>query len=244
MITTEFVRKYEGLIKAVAHDYEKDPAKFDDLTQDIWLQVCRKADLLPEDAGAHSTWLQIVAENVCKHHIRGVSQSPEIVLDSTMTPPTDDSESPPEGSWIEQAVPSCSTAEDEQLLTELLMRGATLSEQESAIFNLYYWHGRSYEFIAKKLGVSVAHVGVVCNRLRSKLEVKDLYHTAYTYHAPGAAWGDWSWKPDGLGNKRMDSNKSAIMLADEILLELWREENKNNGTNSSRQDRTSFQQAV
>lgn len=204
MITTEFVRKFEGLVKSVAHDYEKDPDKFEDLTQDIWLQICRKADLLPKDEKAHSTWVTVVATNVCKHYIKYETSGPELVMDSSMTPPADDDEES-EGSWIEQTIPSQNTAEDEQLLTEFMMRGATLSEQENAIFNLVYWHGLSYSAVAKKLGVEESTVRNVTMHIRDKFEVKDMYHEgAYTYHAPGAVWGDWAWKPAGAGNLRME----------------------------------------
>lgn len=209
MITTEFVRKFEGLVKSIAHDYERDPDKFEDLTQEIWLQVCRKADLLPKDEKAHSTWLTIVAENVCKHHIKATTKGPELVMDSTMTPPDEDDESAPEGSWIEQAVPAPSTAEDDTLLHELMARVATLSEQENAIFNLVYWHGISYAQVAKRLGIDESTVRNVTWHIRDKLEVDEMYHDgAYTYHAPGAVWGDWAWKPAGPANLRMEKNNN------------------------------------
>jgi RNA polymerase sigma factor (sigma-70 family) len=225
MITTEFVRKFEGLVKTIAHDYEKDPNKFEDLTQDIWLQVCRKAHLLPNDEKAHSTWLTIVSENVCKHHVKGTVQEPDVVLDSTLIPPEEDEESKPEGSWIEQTIPSQQTAEDDTLLLEFIARGATLSELESAVFNLAYWHGRSYDDIAKTLGIAKDSIGPIVGRLRGKLEVRDLYHSAHTYHAPGAVWGDWAWKPKGIGNLRMENNKNVTSIV-------------------SRSDRSGVQQAV
>jgi RNA polymerase sigma factor (sigma-70 family) len=209
MITTDFVRKFEGLVKSIAHEYEKQPDKFEDLTQDIWLQVCRKADLLPKDEKAHSTWLTVVATNVCKHHIKNTTQGPELVMDSAMTPPAEEEETPGEGSWIEQSVPSGDRAESEQALTEFMMKVATLTEQENAIFNLVYWHGHSYSAVAKRLGIEEATVRSVTRNVRDKLESKEMYHEgAYTYHAPGAVWGDWAWKPDGVGNLRMENNNN------------------------------------
>lgn len=194
MITTAFVRKFEGLVKSVVHEAEKDPQKFEDLVQDVWLEICKSAHIMPKDEAAYSTWVTEIAKRTCRRHAKASANEVEVILDSAMAPPATDDESAPEGSWIEGTVPAQQTAEDEQLLEELIMRGATLSEQENAVFNLVYWHGQSYAAVAKKLGVTVEHVGVVCNHLRNKLEVKDLYHNTYTYHAPGAVWGDWSWK--------------------------------------------------
>lgn len=226
MITTEFVRKYQGLVKSVVFDYEKDSQQFEDLTQEIWLHICRKEHLLPIDPAAHSTWIHVLAENVCKHHIRKLGYAPDLIMDSTISPPVSEGLNPDE-SWIEQAVPSGMTTEDDQLLAELMIRAATMSELETAVFNLVYWDGKSYDTVARTLGVSKDTVGPIVGRLRAKIEARELYHPAYTYHAPGAVWGDWAFKPNGIGNVRMD------------------EENNNNGTtNSSGQDRTSFEQAV
>jgi RNA polymerase sigma factor (sigma-70 family) len=213
VITSDFYKAYEGLVKTVAYNYENDPQKFDDLVQDIWLQICRKADMLPKDDAAYTTWIQVLAENVCKHHIKSEKHNPDLVFDSSLTPVIDGEVS--EGSWIEQMVPSQSTAEDEQLLSELMFRAASLSEQEAAVFNLVYWHGKSYAATAEKLGISVDTIGPLVGRIREKLEVKELYHKAYTYHGGGNAYADWSFKPKGPGNERMggiDGTESGLPL--------------------------------
>lgn len=225
MITTGFVRQYQGLVKAVVHEHEKDPQHFEDLVQDVWLRICRKASQLPEDEKAHSTWVQVLTERICADHVRSSRRGVELILDSTLTPPPDDLESVPEGSWIEQAVPSSETAEDDAMLAELMMRAASLSEQETAVFNLAYWHGKSYDDIAKTLGISKDTIGPIVNRLRAKLEKKEIYHKAYTYHAPGAVWGDWSWKPEGPANKAMENNNNVT-------------------THSAREDWSSFRETV
>lgn len=194
MITTDFVKAFQGLVKSVVHESEKDPQKFEDLVQNVWLEICKSAHIMPKDDAAYSTWVTEIAKRTCKRHAKAAVNEVEVVLDSAMVPPSDDAEESPSGSWIEQMVPSPQTAEDDQLLHELIMRGATLSEQESAIFNLVYWHGWSHKAVADKFGISESTVRNAAMHLRDKLETKELYHKAHTYHAPGAVWGDWSWK--------------------------------------------------
>lgn len=211
-----FQRIYEGHQQLVSTEVYRRVRKLpplwndaQDLCQNVWLTAWRFRDSFDPERGPVSAWLYAIVQSCVDRHIRDtLAKSPETVLDSSLVAQVDGEEV--DGSWIEQSVPSQFTAEDDKVLDELVFRAASLSEQEAAVFNLVYWHGWSYKAVAEKMGISEGTIGPLVNRLRSKLEVLELHHRAYTYHAPGPVWGDWAWKPGGVGNQRMENNKNDV----------------------------------
>lgn len=212
--TEEFTTAYRGnsqLIKSCAEQYESDPVLLEDLQQMIWLEAWRTYHTFANKANL-KTWLWAVGDNVGKKYIRDkVERQPDLVMDSQLTPAqSEDEDDPITGSWIEQTVEApYDSVTDTDMLDALVYAGSTMSEQETAVFNLVYWHGWSYDAVARKFGISRDSLGPIVGRLRAKLE-KGLRPTndVYRYHSPGNVWGDWAYKPEGLGNLRMENNNN------------------------------------
>lgn len=211
MTEEEFVNLYEtnkSLVKACVYPKIYDKSMVEDVVQEVWLKVWKQKDNYTQDRGAISTWLTMIAESVVSSYLRTrVENQPDLVMDSQLTPPVldDPEDHPTSGSWIEETIESpYNTAADVEGLDQLVFAGSTLSEQEAAVFNLIYWHGLSYEAVAKKFDIEVSSIGPVVTRLRAKIE-KGMRptNTTYRYHSPGNVWNDWSFKPDGLGNLRL-----------------------------------------
>jgi RNA polymerase sigma factor (sigma-70 family) len=203
---TAICRANDQLIKSCAEQFESDPERRADLVQEIWLEAWRTYESF-ENKSSIKTWLWAVGENVGKKYLRDrVERQPELVMDSQLTPAqSEDDDDPIVGSWIEQSIESpYDTVEEAEMLDALVFAGGTFSEQETAVFNLVYWHGHSYDSVARRFGISRDSLGPIVGRLRSKLErgLRPLT-SAIRYYPPGNVWGDWSWKPEGLGNVRM-----------------------------------------
>lgn len=205
----EIYKAHQGLIGERIQKRLYDKSYAEDLTQEIWLKVWSARKTFDPSKSNITTWLYTVANSVIDSFLeKHFEKQPEQVLDSQLTPPrqeTDDGSVTYEGSWIEETVESpYTTAEEFETLDQLVYSGSTLSEQEAAVFNLVYWHGKSYDFVAKKFGIDVRTVGAVVTRLRDKIErgmrpANDVPR----YYPPGNVWGDWSWKPEGLANQLM-----------------------------------------
>lgn len=200
-IITEFVRQFKRMVDAECSKVTTESDLIEELSQNAWLEICKSAETFDESKPA-GPWVTTLAQRACYSYLRNsVYEQPDTVLDSTLTPVIDGEAFA--GSWIEQMVPSCNTAEDDQLLSELIFRAASLSEQEAAVFNLVYWHGQSYAAVAAKFGIEEITVASITRRIREKMETKELYHKAYTYHSGGPTWADWAFMPNGPANRRM-----------------------------------------
>jgi RNA polymerase sigma factor (sigma-70 family) len=200
-ITTDFVRQYKRMVDAECAKVTTESDLIEDLAQNAWLEICKSAETFDESKPV-GPWVTTLAQRACYNYLRNnVYEQPDTVLDSTLTPVLDGEVS--DGSWIEQMIPSQDTAEDAQLLGELMFRAASLSEQEAAVFNLVYWHGVAYAEVAKKFGIEEVTVRNITLRIRQKIETKELYHKAFTYHSGGPMWADWAFMPNGPANRRM-----------------------------------------
>lgn len=221
MTQQEYIKIYEehqGLVAALAIKKLYDKSYLEDAQQEVWLKVWRSRASFDPAKSSITTWLHHVATSVLDSFLeRHFEKQPQHVLDSSLVSHStgvgrsniEDGDTP-SYSWIEETVETpYDTQEDFETLDALIFAGSTLSEQESAVFNLVYWHGWSYDAVAKKFGIEVNTIGSVVSRLRSKIErgmrpVNDIPR----YYPPGNVWGDWSWKPDGLGNVRMENNNN------------------------------------
>lgn len=204
----KFYRKYRYLILGVCSKYASAEHSVDDLTQEVWLRVWRFFDKIPGDnSNDVAPWITTVADRVCKTYLRNnEKRAPQLVSDSQLTATKgEEDDEAVTGSWIEETAESpYDTVEEFETLDQLVYAGSTLSEQEAAVFNLVYWHGKSYDFVAKKFGISKDTIGPIVTRLRDKIERGMRPSTDVPrYYPPGNVWGDWSWKPEGLANQRM-----------------------------------------
>lgn len=198
---TEWYKKYHNLVKSVCEDYEKNPLLQEELCQDVWLAIWVGLPSFKYESDP-STWIYGVAQNVSKNYIRDtINKEPIEILDSQLTPPTEEEEGSEDalgGSWIEETVASpYGNVEDMVALDQLVFSGASLTEQEAAVFNLVYWHGYSYQAVSEKFDIDIRTVGAIATKLRDKLEGGFKGHVprgGYVYHSPSAVWSDWSWK--------------------------------------------------
>lgn len=212
----EYLKLYnenQALIVSVVQKKLYDKSHLDDVIQEVWLKVWAARKTYDKTKSAPTTWLTAVAESTLLRYLeKNFEKQPALVMDSDLVlpAPTDKEDESASGSFIEEMVESpYNLAEQEEILEQLIYAGATLSEQESAVFNLVYWHGWSYEAVAKKFDIEEGSVRNIVWHARTKIESgMRPSNDSYRYFPPGNVWGDWSFKPNGLGNLRMTENNN------------------------------------
>jgi RNA polymerase sigma-70 factor (ECF subfamily) len=142
-----------GLLYRVAGSYEAEPARREDLLQEIALAIWQAAGRY-ESRSSFKTFALRIAHNRGITHCTREARAPELVDLSERRPsPGHD--------------PECST--QRALLQEALMRAVRrLPLAQRQIIGMAL-EGLSYNEIAEVLGISVSNVGVRLNRARALL---------------------------------------------------------------------------
>jgi RNA polymerase sigma-70 factor (ECF subfamily) len=62
-------KEHSNLVRQICFEYEKNPDKLDELTQEVWLRVVDKQEQFNGDS-EFGTWLYKIAHSVCKNYLR------------------------------------------------------------------------------------------------------------------------------------------------------------------------------
>lgn len=149
----EFIRPYVGIIIKICRVYSDSPEDFEDLYQEICLQIWRTRDNFRENS-KWSTWVYRISLNVCMtiHKKETKRRSNTTSLDPTYEVLYNDSSSFQEESLVQ------------------LHRGIKkLSHLDRAII-LLYLEEKTYKEIAEIIGANSGHIGVKIQRIKKKLK--------------------------------------------------------------------------
>ncbi len=144
----QLLDRYESKVFRMALAFIKDPARAEDVTQDIFLRLWRA---LPEYHGRASpgTWLYAIARNTCLSAARSDSYRKTLPLDSAGEP---------------HAVAGQSAGDD--ALGDCVSR---LPEIQRTVITLYYLEERRVDEVARMLGMPEGTVKSHLHRARLAL---------------------------------------------------------------------------
>ena len=148
-----FLKQHLGLLYRVAASYEAEPARREDLLQEIALAVWRAASRY-ESRSSFKTFALRIAHNRGISHCTREARAPELVdLSEEQRSPGHDPESATERAQLQEALPRA-------------VRRLPLAQRQIVGMAL---EGLSYAEIAEVLDISVSNVGVRLNRARTRL---------------------------------------------------------------------------
>jgi RNA polymerase sigma-70 factor (ECF subfamily) len=148
----ELTERYGQLVNRICLSYADSGADFDDLRQDVWINVWKSLDGFREDSSI-DTWIYRITLNTCvsclRKRKRSVLTSP---IDGIFPEPADD-------------VESDSLRERIRVLHGLISR---LSPLDKAIMTMHL-DGRSNTEIAEVTGLTKGNVATRLSRVKSRL---------------------------------------------------------------------------
>ena len=144
----QLLNRYEAKVFRMALAFLKDPARAEDVTQDIFLKLWRA---LPDyDARASpGTWLYTIARNTCLSASRADSYRKSVSLDAVSEP----------------VAPVQAVFADLELERSL----DRLSEIQRTVITLFYLHERRVDEVARMLGIPEGTVKSHLHRARLAL---------------------------------------------------------------------------
>ncbi|MGC4055275.1 MAG: sigma-70 family RNA polymerase sigma factor [Paludibaculum sp.] len=150
----EILDGHAAMVRRIASVYERDPARIEDLTQDIWLAVWRALPLLKNRATIKG-FIARIAQNVCVTHVRrAVARPVQALSDSFPDPALSIHES------ITQADRANRLLEAVRDLPESLKSVATLYLEEMTVPE-----------IGLALGISEGNVSVRLHRAKAAIKL-------------------------------------------------------------------------
>lgn len=148
-----FIRPHAGIIIKICRAYSHSQEDFEDLYQEVCLQIWRTKDNFRGNS-EWSTWIYRISLNVCmtikKKEAKRTLQT--ISLESAPEVISNDSSSFPEES-----------------LSQLYKAIKQLSDLDKAII-LLYLEEKTYKEIAEIIGANFSHIGVKIQRIKKKLK--------------------------------------------------------------------------
>ena len=149
--------KYGRAMVAFCHHFVHDPARSEELAQDVFLKLHRSAGRYQPTA-RFKTFLYRIASNHCLNELRRGEYAAQRALDAAGEEPAD-----PDG------LPGSSATPEETALGKELSRSveqllASLPEKQRAAFVLGRLEGLSYEEIADVLGTTIPAVKSLVHR--------------------------------------------------------------------------------
>lgn len=147
----EYIENNRAIIYKICRAYARSEADFQDLFQEVCLQLWKSRHRF-DGSSKLSTWIYRVTLNTCLTMVRSDRNRPETLEvreEDAITGPAEQSE-------------------EARRLEELYKALKKLPEPDRAII-LLYLEEKSYRDIADILGISLSHVGVKINRIKTKL---------------------------------------------------------------------------
>lgn len=141
---------YGPRVKAFMISRRIDPAKAEDLAQDVMLTVWRRAELYDSDKASVSTWIFTIARNRMIDEKRSESRRPDLL----QRDPSQDPDAPmtPEDEHIQQTT-----------TRRVAIAIAKLSEPQATVLRMSFVEGESHHRIAERLALPL---GTVKSRIR------------------------------------------------------------------------------
>lgn len=130
-----------------------DPMRAEDISQEAFMRLWKRAETFRPDRGAFSTWILTITRRLVIDSFRKQSRRPDIAM------------SIDEKSWNEPAEPMGSSEHNRWRTMHFLLR--ELPEEQRQVVELAYFHGLSQRQIAE---VTQAPLGTVKTRARLGLD--------------------------------------------------------------------------
>ncbi len=143
------INQHRGLIYKVCHLYGRDRDYQEDLFQEIVLQIWRAYPSF-RNQSLITTWMYRVALNTAISYFRKETRMPTAQALSL----------------AELQLPEIERSDEMDMLNEAILQ---LTPVEKAII-LLYLDEKSYQEISEIMGITISHVGVKINRIKTKLE--------------------------------------------------------------------------
>jgi RNA polymerase sigma factor (sigma-70 family) len=147
----ECITRYGGIVWAIARRYIKDTSEAEDLVQEVFTEIWKKAASYDPAVASESTFVGLIARRRAIDFLRRLGRRPDFE-------PLDAAESLPEPT----AEASSVTCDPEMVRSSL----ATLPEDTRQLFHLFFDDGFTHPEIAEKTGLPL---GTVKTRLRRGL---------------------------------------------------------------------------
>ena len=148
-----FILPHAGIIIKICRAYSNSQEDFEDLYQEVCLQIWRTKDNFQGNS-EWSTWIYRITLNVCmtikKKEAKKVFQTTS--LDA-----------------ISETISNDSSSLQEESLSQLYEAIKQLSDLDRAII-LLYLEKKSYKEISEIIGIKSSHVGVKIQRIKNKLK--------------------------------------------------------------------------
>ena len=149
--------KYARAMVAFCHRFVRDPARAEELAQDVFLKVHRSAGGW-QPAASFRSWLYRIASNHCLNELRRGEYTARRAGDRGEDGAMDPDALPGHAATPEEAAQGAALSR----AVEALLR--SLPDNQRAAFVLCRFEGLSYEEIARALDVSVAAVKSLVHR--------------------------------------------------------------------------------
>jgi RNA polymerase sigma-70 factor (ECF subfamily) len=145
------IDRYGGIVWAIAKRYLKDSAEAEDLVQEVFTEVWKKAASFDPKVASESTFIGLIARRRAIDFLRRLGRRPDfepLSAAEAMPLPT---------------AANCSVACDPEIVKSSV---ASLAEDTRQLFNLFFEEGFTHPEIAEKTGIPL---GTVKTRLRRGL---------------------------------------------------------------------------
>ncbi len=154
------LKRYEGMVFDLAHQYADDPEAAEDLAQDVFLTAYRRIDDL-QKPDRFASWLYGIALNRGRDHAKNVRRDthPFSRSEQAETAIRDNGAATPDDQIV-------ANERGDQLWDAL----DKLSSTYATPFLLKYRDGLTYKAMSKRLDISVSALKVRVHRARKKLQ--------------------------------------------------------------------------
>lgn len=166
MAFRDLYRKYSSAVYGLACRMMKSREQADEITQEVWLKVIKKADQFKGEKTARS-WLLQITKNTCLDELRSspnwVELNPELLTEeSDESAPTPEFMAHPEGALHADFA----NQEDLTKAKECLQK---LSDRQRASIVLFYFEEKPLEVLGQDLNLKVNAVKALLFRARQNL---------------------------------------------------------------------------
>jgi len=145
------IDRYGGIVWAIARRYIKDTADAEDLVQEVFTEIWKKASSFDPNVASESTFIGLIARRRAIDFLRRLGRRPEFE-------PLSAAESLPF-----PTAQNCSVTCDPEIVKSSV---ASLAEDTRQLFSLFFDDGFTHPEIAEKTGIPL---GTVKTRLRRGL---------------------------------------------------------------------------